>query len=54
MLVLKWLKCQEGGLNWLVKNLGNLWKLKTTFKDANNIELYTFNRSKTELIDWFY
>jgi len=33
MLVLKWLKSQEGGggLNWLVKNLGYLCKLKTTF-----------------------
>jgi len=28
---LKWLKSQEGGLNWLVKNLGYLCKLKTTF-----------------------
>ena len=24
MLVLKWLKCKEGGLNWVVKNLGYL------------------------------
>jgi len=31
LLVLKWLKSQEGGLNWLVKNLGYLCKLKTTF-----------------------
>jgi len=32
LLVLKWLKSQEGGLNCLVKNLGYLCKLKTTFK----------------------
>jgi len=31
VLLLKWLKSQEGGLNWLVKNLGYLCKLKTTF-----------------------
>jgi len=24
VLVLKWLKCQEGGVNWLVKNSGYL------------------------------
>jgi len=37
VLVLKWLKCQEGGLNWLVKNLGYLWKLKITFNRINLI-----------------
>jgi len=34
LLVLKWLKSQEeggGGVNWVVKNLGYLYKLKTTF-----------------------
>jgi len=24
LLVQKWLKCQDGGVNWLVKNLGYL------------------------------